>query len=46
MKFMKHRSFIAIASTMAFSASVTSLYADMVTEWNAKLESSVQPLFR
>jgi len=44
MKFMKHRSFIAIASAMAFSASVTSLYADMVTEWNANLESSVQSL--
>jgi len=44
MKFMKHRSFIAIASAMAFSASVTGLYADMVTEWNANLESSVQSL--
>jgi len=41
MKFMKHRSFIAIASAMAFSASVTSLYADMVTEWNANLESAI-----
>jgi hypothetical protein len=41
MEFRKHRSFIAIASAMAFSASVTNLYADMVTEWNANLESAI-----
>ena len=41
MKFMINRSFAAIASALALSASVTGLRADMVTDWNANLEHAI-----
>src|SRR5215468_11588906 len=41
MNFMNHRSLIPIVSALALSAGVTGLYADMVTDWNANLESAI-----